>query len=799
VTSDSLGYGKAVSVAHPDEAETVLIPSPRKDGTPGPVALLLLRGAPINSTFHRATILHREIDRLPERHRIAIVLCDLEGRSYEEAARQLGCPVGTVKSRLARARERLRHGLARRGVAPTVLAQGIDRLPEGLVASTVRGSLMFATDPVHAAGVVSTSAVALAEGVRKTMIRVRLHAAVLAALAVTGLLAPAWLAVARQAPDDRARLKAPPAGKAAGLSAVGIGGNWIVRIGEPLGVIRIEGPPGQRRARLLSLGGAPGTFDVARSRLDRVRIDESTVRFTLQLFRVGPPSDILPFEIVAHRFGDEARPSTLRGAYIHERGSFAGGKGLVTPTTLERTDRAELDPKAADAAPPGLEEFRRGVDSKDPAEQKRILEGILAKYGEDAGVALRTAQSLAIIRADAGAPNEEVRGLIDRAARIASRDGREMEIFTIGLIADNVAGAEGRDDLALEYARRAVAMLRPEDSADLQIPTIQYLVAALRRSRGGDEKAAAEVQALGDRIATLGGQVGRRPAPAGRTGAGAVPWAWSFTAASEKARADGKLVMVVFYTEGSRWWEHLDAEVFPRPDVVAAIRPFVPVQVDTEGGDGRALAAKYRAHVGMISPIILFLDPANPEAEGGGVVARIPGMIPTGTLIEGLQTIARLPRDLDALARKAHPDDGDAMRQLATALAIRGRIKDATALIDRAWGPGADPGFDRWAAVYNALGIELMMRLQGRAASDWFHKAAGVAKRPIDVYNAHLGAGFAAMLQIRGDLAAREFEAAARVDGVSVDERDFARGVAADPARALRRPPRKDQPSSAPK
>ena len=55
-----------------------------------------------------ADVLHQEIDRLPERHRIVVVLCDLEGRSYEEAARHLRCPVGTVRSRLARARERLR-------------------------------------------------------------------------------------------------------------------------------------------------------------------------------------------------------------------------------------------------------------------------------------------------------------------------------------------------------------------------------------------------------------------------------------------------------------------------------------------------------------------------------------------------------------------------------------------------------------------------------------------------------------------------------------------------------------------
>ena len=71
-----------------------------------------------------ADILHREIDRLPERHRVVVVLCDLEGRSYEEAARHLGCPVGTVKSRLARARERLREGLSRRGVVPAAMSEG---------------------------------------------------------------------------------------------------------------------------------------------------------------------------------------------------------------------------------------------------------------------------------------------------------------------------------------------------------------------------------------------------------------------------------------------------------------------------------------------------------------------------------------------------------------------------------------------------------------------------------------------------------------------------------------------------
>ena len=48
-------------------------------------------------------VLDEEIGRLPERFRAAVVLCDLGGLSYDEAAEHLGCAVGTLKSRLSRA------------------------------------------------------------------------------------------------------------------------------------------------------------------------------------------------------------------------------------------------------------------------------------------------------------------------------------------------------------------------------------------------------------------------------------------------------------------------------------------------------------------------------------------------------------------------------------------------------------------------------------------------------------------------------------------------------------------------
>jgi len=92
-------------------------------------------------------ILGDELDRLPLKYRCPIELCYLQGMTYDQAARQLGWPVATVKSRLSRGRIRLRSRLARRGLAP--LAPAIARalgeearaaVPSTLVQSIVRAS-----------------------------------------------------------------------------------------------------------------------------------------------------------------------------------------------------------------------------------------------------------------------------------------------------------------------------------------------------------------------------------------------------------------------------------------------------------------------------------------------------------------------------------------------------------------------------------------------------------------------------------------------------------------------------------
>ena len=89
-------------------------------------------------------MIDEEILRLPPRFRGPVVLCYLEGVSHEEAARQLGCPLGTVNSRLATARQRLRSRLTKRGMAPSGALVGTTRL-SGVATAAVPAPLLRAT------------------------------------------------------------------------------------------------------------------------------------------------------------------------------------------------------------------------------------------------------------------------------------------------------------------------------------------------------------------------------------------------------------------------------------------------------------------------------------------------------------------------------------------------------------------------------------------------------------------------------------------------------------------------------
>ena len=135
--------------------------------------------------------LHEEVARLPEKYRTPVVLCYLEGQTYEEVARSLGCPVGTVRVRLSRARDRLRDRLTRRGFGPAALVPvaRCDTLPSLWVESTLRAARLFLTGRATESGTLSTSALALSQGVLWSMTLTNLKLAALALLA-TGPSSP---------------------------------------------------------------------------------------------------------------------------------------------------------------------------------------------------------------------------------------------------------------------------------------------------------------------------------------------------------------------------------------------------------------------------------------------------------------------------------------------------------------------------------------------------------------------------------------------------------------------------------
>jgi polysaccharide biosynthesis/export protein len=161
-------------------------------------------------------IVQEEVHRLPEKYRAAVVLCYWEGLTQEQAAAQLGCPLGTVRSRLARARDLLRRRLTRRGAAPMagILASGFDgssvvpipaAVPDSWVAATVKAvSPLAASAGSTTSGAVSASVTSLVQNVLRRMFMMKLKTTAVW-LSLIGLGTAGAIMAAPQVVPDRAK------------------------------------------------------------------------------------------------------------------------------------------------------------------------------------------------------------------------------------------------------------------------------------------------------------------------------------------------------------------------------------------------------------------------------------------------------------------------------------------------------------------------------------------------------------------------------------------------------------------
>jgi hypothetical protein len=160
-------------------------------------------------------LLDAELSQVPEKYRTAFILCHLEGKSCEEAAKHLGCPRGTVQSRVGRARERLRERLALRGWLPafTPLTALVEQhaaplleVSPVLIHATVYSALLVSMGKTLA-GLISPSVLELMTDTLSAMHRSRLRElVVLAILILLASTAGAWGIHSLQLPKDSAGL-----------------------------------------------------------------------------------------------------------------------------------------------------------------------------------------------------------------------------------------------------------------------------------------------------------------------------------------------------------------------------------------------------------------------------------------------------------------------------------------------------------------------------------------------------------------------------------------------------------------
>jgi RNA polymerase sigma factor (sigma-70 family) len=166
-------------------------------------------------------VVHQELNALSGRYRAPLVLCYLEGKTQDEAARSLGLAKSTFKDRLERGRTLLRARLVHRGLGPAALvvvsawpAAGFAAcVPTSLVLSTIKAANSIAAGQTLASGVISAAVATLTQRVLRAMLLTKLKMAMavlfIAAFTAVAVGLVGFPAGAAESPKDGKASTAP--------------------------------------------------------------------------------------------------------------------------------------------------------------------------------------------------------------------------------------------------------------------------------------------------------------------------------------------------------------------------------------------------------------------------------------------------------------------------------------------------------------------------------------------------------------------------------------------------------------
>jgi RNA polymerase sigma factor (sigma-70 family) len=299
-------------------------------------------------------VLEEEVDRLPEKYRRPFILCYLEGNTNEQAAQQLGCPKGTVLSRLMRGRERLRIRLERRGVvlsgamlACLLTSRAAVAAPStALVSAIIKAAIPFAAGKA-AAGLVSARTAAWTEGVLKAMFltKMKITATVVLGLALlttgAGLLTQPFPAVAQAAQREREkpRAEAPPGQRDARAASPLEARGTLKSVDADKGTITLGVTDGRQEP-------VEKTFTLAKN----VEVGVNVGLNRRSSFREAKLADLAPGAFVALQLSEDEKTAVVilaEGPTIHGviKG-IDGEKRTLTLTTMQRGRGREEAPES---------------------------------------------------------------------------------------------------------------------------------------------------------------------------------------------------------------------------------------------------------------------------------------------------------------------------------------------------------------------------------------------------------------------------------------------------------------------